>query len=47
MKTTIISLTAIGMFVFYFAIISIAMLVELGMLSYIFFPAVIKRIKGT
>lgn len=46
MKTAIVSATAIAMFTFYFAIITIAMVVELGMLSYIFFPAVIKRIKG-
>jgi hypothetical protein len=45
MKTAIISVTAIAMFTFYFTIITIAMLVELGLLSYIFFPAVIRKIK--
>ena len=41
MKTAIVSVTAIAMFAFYFAIITIAMFVEIGLLSYIFFSSVI------
>jgi hypothetical protein len=45
MKTAIVSVTAIAMFAFYFAIITIAMFVEIGLLSYIFFSSVVRKIK--
>lgn len=45
MKSTIISITFVLVFTFYVVIISVAMLIEIGMLSYIFFPAMLKKIK--
>lgn len=44
MKTAFISLTAILVFTSYVALISIAMVLEVVVLSYIFFPAVIKKL---
>ena len=45
MKIAIISVTAFAIFTFYFTIITIAMVVELVLLSYIFFPTVLRKIK--
>ncbi len=45
MKTTILSITAILVFAFYVVLITVAMFIEIGMLSYIFFPAIAKKIK--
>ncbi len=45
MKTTILSITAILVFAFYMVLITVAMFIEIGMLSYIFFPAIAKKLK--
>lgn len=45
MKTTILSITAILVFGFYVLLITVAMFIEIVMLSYIFFPAFAKKIK--
>lgn len=46
MKTTIVSITAIMVFTFYVALIAIAMIIEIGMLTFIFFPALLKKLKS-
>jgi len=46
MKTTIVSITAIVVFTFYVALIAIAMIIEIGMLTYIFFPAILRKLKS-
>jgi hypothetical protein len=46
MKTTIVSITAIMVFTFYVALIAIAMIIEIGMLTYIFFPAILRKLKS-
>jgi hypothetical protein len=47
MKTAFISLTAILVFTSYIALISIAMVLEVVVLSYIFFPAILKKLNLT
>ncbi len=46
MKTTIVSITAFMVFTFYVALIAIAMIIEIGMLAYIFFPAILRKLKS-
>jgi hypothetical protein len=33
-------------FTFYVALIAIAMIIEIGMLAYIFFPAILRKLKS-
>jgi hypothetical protein len=46
MKTTIVSITAFMVFTFYVALIAIAMIIEIGMLAYIFIPAILRKLKS-
>jgi hypothetical protein len=45
MKTTFLSISAIFIFIFYIIIISVSMLIEVSILSYLFFPNVIKYLR--
>lgn len=46
MKTTFLSISAIFIIIFYIIIISVSMILEVSVLSYLFFPKVIKYIRG-
>lgn len=47
MKSTILSITFVLVFIFYVVIISTAMLIEIGMLLYILIPAIHEKIKSS
>lgn len=47
MKSTILSITFVLVFIFYVVIISTAMLIEIGMLLYILIPAIREKIKSS